>query len=165
MPIIAKDNRREFNPAPEGLHQAVCVEVIDVGIVETQWGDKDKVDIRWQLDKEDAETQKRYTVVRRYTKSLNEKAHLRQHLEAWRGKKFTREELEGFDLERLKGVNCQLQIVHTITDNGRVFANVQAIVPLGRGMEPISPEIYGDNPTEGVDDDDDPIFRDNSQEG
>jgi len=30
MAIIAKDNRKEFTPAPEGLHQAVCVDVVDL---------------------------------------------------------------------------------------------------------------------------------------
>lgn len=76
-------------------------------------------------------------VVSQYTLSLNSKAKLRQHLEAWRGRKFSGEELKGFDLEKLLGANCQLQIVHSLSDNGRTYANVQAIVPLGKGMNKI----------------------------
>jgi len=141
MPIIAKDNRREFTPAPEGLHQGVCVDVIDLGLLPTPWGEKQKVELRWQLEATQ-ETGPRFMVTNRYTLSLNEKATLRQHLEAWRGKRFTKEELEGFDLEKLLGVNCQLQVVHTLSDQGRTFANVQAIVPLGKGMVKLRPAEY-----------------------
>lgn len=141
MPIIARDNRREFVPAPEGLHQGVCVDVIDLGLLPTPWGEKQKVELRWQLD-QTREDGGRHMVTKRYTLSLNEKAVLRQHLEAWRGKRFSREELEGFDLEKLLGINCQLQVVHELSDQGRTFANVQAIVPLGKGMVKLRPEGY-----------------------
>jgi len=134
MSIIAKDNRKDFLPAPEGLHQAVCVDVIDRGLQETPWGAKEQVQIRWQLEAVNPETDKPFLTVKTYTLSLNEKATLRHHLEAWRGKKFTKEELDGFDLEKLLGANCQIQIVHNIAEDGRTYSNVQAIVPLGKGM-------------------------------
>jgi hypothetical protein len=76
--------------------------------------------------------------VKRYTLSLHEKANLRRELETWRGKKFTAEEGEGFDLEKLLGANCQLQVIHNEKDDGTVYANVQAIVPAGRGLEKLS---------------------------
>jgi hypothetical protein len=81
-------------------------------------------------------------VTNRYTLSLNEKATLRKHLEAWRGKLFTPAELEGFDLENLLGANCQLQVIHNLSDQGRTFANIQAIVPLGKGMTKLRPVDY-----------------------
>lgn len=142
MPIMARDNRKEFTPAPEGLHQGVCVDVVDLGLQSTPWGEKQKVELRWQLDQVNAETSKRFLVTKRYTLSLNEKAILRQHLEAWRGKRFTKEELEGFDLEKLLGVNCQLQVVHELSDQGRIYSNVQAIVPIGKGMTKMRGEEY-----------------------
>jgi hypothetical protein len=140
MPILAKDNRRDFAPAPEGLHQGVCIDVVDLGIVKSQWGEKHQVEIRWQLvDLTDDVTGLPFMVLRRYTLSLNEKAKLRAHLEAWRGRKFTAEELEGFDLEKLIGVNCQIQVVHDLADDGRTWANVSAVVPLGKGMTKVRP--------------------------
>lgn len=141
MPILARDNRKEFTPAPEGLHQAVCVDVVDLGLLQTPWGDKHKIELRWQIEatRDDG---KRHVVHQRYSLSLNEKATLRHHLEAWRGKKFTKQELDGFDLEKLIGVNGQLQVVHNITDQGGVFANVQACVPLGKGMVKLLPQDY-----------------------
>lgn len=141
MPIIARDNRSEFQPAPEGLHQAVCVDVVDQGLVTGQYGTKHKIQLRWQLDCEDEEG-RRPLVVKSYTLSLNEKAILRHHLEAWRGRPFTPEELEGFDLEKLIGANCQIQIVHNIGKNGGTWANVQAVVGLGKGMVKMQPQDY-----------------------
>jgi len=37
-------------------------------------------------------------ISKRYTMSLGEQSTLRKDLESWRGKKFTPEELQGFDL-------------------------------------------------------------------
>lgn len=142
MGIIAKDSRRDWTPAPEGLHQGVCVDVVDLGLVQTQWGEKHKVRIIWQLEHENPDTQKRFEVRRDFGLSLSEKSHLRPTLEAWRGRKFTKEELDGFDLEKLLGANCQVQVVHNITEDGNTYANIQAIVPLGKGMVKLSPMEY-----------------------
>jgi len=142
MPIYARNNRKDYTPAPEGLHQAVCVDVIDLGLKETPWGEKAKVEIRWQIEATHEDTGKPFIVLKWYTLSLNERATLRAHLQSWRGKKFTEKEAEVFDLERLLGQNCQLQIAHNVSDNGSTFANVQAIVPLARGMTKLHPVEY-----------------------
>lgn len=133
MPIIAKTNKREFTPAPEGLWPAVCIDVVDLGVQKTPWGEAHKVEIRWALEERDPKGGKNFMLVKRYTLSLHEKANLRRELETWRGKKFTSEELEGFDLEKLLSANCQLQVIHNIKDDGEVFSNVQAIVPAAKG--------------------------------
>lgn len=138
-PIIAKDTRGGFTPPPEGLHQGVCVDVIDLGIQQNQWGELHQVELRWELEVQNEETERPHLCVKRYRLSLHEKATLRHHLEAWRGRKFNAEELAGFDLEKLIGVNCQVQIVHTLRNDGSVFGTVQAIVPLGRGMTKLRP--------------------------
>jgi hypothetical protein len=141
-PIIASDTRREFRPAPEGLHNAVCIDVIDRGLQTTPWGPAHKVELRWQIDELNPDNQKRYLVSQRYTLSLNEKATLRHHLEAWRGKTLTAEDLKGFDLEKLIGFGCQLQVVHRTISDGATFANVQTIVPLAKGMPRLAPLDY-----------------------
>jgi hypothetical protein len=135
MSIIAKNNKRDFTPAPEGLWPAVCVDVVDKGMQKTPWGDTHKVEIRWVLSETMVNTGKPFMVTKRYTLSLHEKSNLRRELETWRGKKFTGEESDAFDLEKLLGVNCQLQVIHNSSDDGSVYANVQAIVPAGRGMD------------------------------
>lgn len=132
MAIIAREPESRFTPAPEGLHVATCCDVVDLGHLDQGFGEKHYIEIRFQL--EDGNEQGRYIVRRRYTNSLGEKAALRKDLEVWRGRKFAADELKGFDLERLINAPCQVQIVHKITDKGSTFANVTAIIPLGKGQ-------------------------------
>jgi hypothetical protein len=133
MAIMVSDNSKAFTPAPEGIHQAVCCDVIDHGICETKFGTKPRVELRWVIN-EVNDDGRLYMVVKRYTASLNEKATLRQDIETWRGKKFAKGDLRNFDLEQLIGDNCQVQIVHSTSDDGRTWANVKAIVPISKGM-------------------------------
>ena len=133
MPLIVKDNKKEYTPAPEGLWPAVCCDVIDLGIQKTMYGEQVKIEIRWQLEGIDPKTKFPYMVTQRYTPSLHEKSKLRPMLEAWRGKRFTPDELKGFDIEKLIGVNCQIQVLHNIANEGQVYANVQAVIPPAKG--------------------------------
>jgi hypothetical protein len=128
MSIIAK--KVKIDPAPEGLHQSVCIDVVDKGMQETGFGGMaHKIQLRWFIEELNPKTGKPYMVSRKFTNSLHEKSALRPFLESWRGRKFTPEELDGFDLEKLIGANCQLQIIHNIKEGGEVYSNVQAIVP------------------------------------
>lgn len=140
---VSGSGSKDFTPAPEGAHQAVCVDVVDLGVLETEWGPKHKVDVRWQIS-ESMEDGKPFLVTKRYTASLNEKATLRHDLESWRGKAFTETELMKFDLDTLIGANCLLNIIHKAgTKNpGKVFARVATVTPLIRGMAKIAPRDY-----------------------
>lgn len=148
MPIIATagSDSGTFTPAPAGVHQAVCVDVIDKGIVEVAGFNggppkkKHMVSIAWQI----AETRddgKRFVIYRRYTLSLNEKASLRRDLESWRGKPFSREEEMGFDVEKLIGANCLLNVQHKPAGD-KVYANVVSIMPLVKGMPKMTADGY-----------------------
>lgn len=142
MPIIAKETRKEWTQAPEGLWPAVCVDVVELGLVETAWGKKEKVRLVWQIEEQNPDTKKPFEIRRDFGLSLSEKSHLRPFLEAWRGKKFLKEELDGFDLEKLLGANCQVQIIQNITEEGRIYANIQAVVPAGKGAPKLRAQDY-----------------------
>jgi hypothetical protein len=144
MPIIAKKPESNFTPCPEGLHQAVCVDVVDLGLNKGPFGEKHKVELRWQteLENEDVHPPRRFQLRKWYTLSLHEKASLRKDLECWRGRKFTEDELKGFDLEKLIGANCQLQVIHNITDDGKTYDNIQAIVPHNSKLPKIAAQDY-----------------------
>lgn len=136
--ILARDSGgADFEPAPEGLHPAICCDVIDKGVVETPWGPSHKVQLRWQLDgHSDAGLRndgKQWLVVRQFTLSLHEKAALRKFLTSWRGKQFTPEELQGFDVEKVLGAPCLLQVIHAQRPDGKIYANVENIMPLPKG--------------------------------
>lgn len=147
MPIIASaGENKSFSPAPEGMTQACCVDVIDLGLMEVTYQGKTKqqhkVNVVWQLS-ERRDDQKRFLVFKRYTLSLADKANLRHDLESWRGKAFTDAELAGFDLEVLKGVNCVLNIQHRKSvDGSKTYANVVSVNPLMKGMPKLLPEDY-----------------------
>lgn len=145
MPVmVSGNNSTDFKPAPAGTHQAVCVDVIDLGMVKTTFQGKEKmqhkVSVRWQID-ELMENGKRFIVQKRYTASLHEKSHLRHDLESWRNRPFTEAEIQGFDLEHLIGANCLLGIIHDKRD-GKTWANVTSVLPLGKSMQKIAPEGY-----------------------
>jgi hypothetical protein len=138
MPIYARRKESNFAPAPEGLHVAVCADVWEPWTEERRedWGGGlvDKTRIVWLLEEVNPKTNKPYEVSQIYTLSLHEKAKLCGHLESWRGRKFSESEKQGFDIEKLIGVPCQVQVVHNVKDGGSTFANVQAIVPLGKNQ-------------------------------
>jgi hypothetical protein len=129
------ESESNFTAAPQGLHQAVCHEIRDMGVVETPWGKKPMVLIGWQLAEIDPETNRRFFVFKRYNATLGKKAkpsNLREDLESWRGKAFTEQEAADFDLDALKGVNCQLSVVHNLKD-GTTYANVKTVVQAAKG--------------------------------
>lgn len=134
----------DFEPAPEGVHAAVCYAVIDLG---TQMQSKFQsqeveevplVEVRWEID-EKRDDGKRFIVMKRYRASMHEKASLRIHLEAWRGTAFKDADMApgGFNMKKLLGQGCQIQIVHN--ENGK--AKIAAIMKLGKGMKAIKPDI------------------------
>lgn len=140
MPIIATEGERgtAYEPAPAGLYHAVCVDVVDLGILEVTYAGETKKQwkarVVWELDatREDGSP---FLAFKRYTVSLHEKANMRRDLESWRGRAFTDAELKGFDLEHLIGANAQVNVQHRPSaDGSKVYANVVGIVPLGKGM-------------------------------
>lgn len=140
--IVRAPKDKEFTPAPEGLHQAVCVDVLDTWTEERPQefggGLVEKTRLVWEIDSL-MEDGRPFLITQFYTASLHEKAKLRQHLEAWRGRAFTEQELNGFDLEHIVGVPCQLQVIHHTTRAGKTYANVQAIVPPAKGGKKLQP--------------------------
>lgn len=147
MPIIATaGDSKTYTPAPEGTHQAVCVDVIDQGMKPNPFKEgalQHKIDLAWQIE-ETREDGKRFVVYKRYTLSLNEKATLRHDLESWRGRPFTDAEQRGFDVETVIGANCLINIQHKpgTKDPSKVFANVVSVMPLLKNMPKIAAVGY-----------------------
>jgi hypothetical protein len=144
--MVSAGKSADRAPAPTGVWQAVCVDVIDLGLVETSWQgetqSKPMLRIVWQIDETDAHGA-RYTVSQRYTASLHEKARLRADLEAWRGRPFGESEVAAFDVESVLGANCLVNITHRANDKtGRTYANVASIMPLQKGTATLAPAGY-----------------------
>ena len=134
------NNGPEFTPPPAGTHIAICYRVLDLGTQQTEYMGQQKrqhkVMISWELPDERMEDGKPFTVHQRYTFSSNEKAKLRQDLEAWRGAPFKDSDFGpgGFHLSKLLGVPCLLTLVHE-TKNGQTYANIRGIGKILKGQQ------------------------------
>jgi len=145
MGITAKSSGGgDFKIIPEGMKQAVCYMVFDLGTQYSEYYKKSdrKVLIGWEIPDERIDmdgVSMPMVISKRYTLSLHEKATLRKDLEAWRSKRFTAEELEGFDIAKLLGVNCNLQVLHNESGD-KTYANVQTVTPLMKGQDKLECE-------------------------
>lgn len=150
MSLIAKNKGGgDFKPVPAGTHVAVCTMVADMGV---QPGGKFKprqqVYIRWELpgevmswkDGEGREHTGPMVIGQKYTLSLSEKASLRANLESWRGRSFTEQELDGFDLRNILGKACMLGVTHNTSGN-KIYANIKAVMGLPKGTTPPQPSV------------------------
>jgi len=148
-PIIVSDSGgTTFAPHPEGQYAARCVDVVDVGWVETDYGPKYKVRIVFFCDEwteKEIEGEKKklpLLVFTTFTATLSERGNLRPFLESWRGAVFTGDELGRFDLENLLHAPAFIQIVQR-QSNGRIYANVKTIMKLPPNMKaPASPDDF-----------------------
>jgi hypothetical protein len=141
--MIWTDNAKEYTKHPEGQCTAVCVDIVDLGIEDTQYGPKPKVRVVFEteqmMEHEDGSVRP-MLVSRKFTASLNEKAPLRAFLDAWRGRKLTAAEAKAFDPEQLIGVSAYLNVTWEWSQDGqKQFDNIQSCVKLPRGLEVLAP--------------------------
>lgn len=144
MGIIASQSSGDFTVVPEGVHQAVCYGVVDIGHQYSEKWDKmsHKIIVLWEIPSERITINGKdlpMVVSKKYTLSLGKKANLRKDLESWRGRSFTDEELAGFDITNLVTVNCMIQIIHS-KSNEKTYANISSILPLYKGLQKVAPE-------------------------
>ena len=117
MSMIAKDTQGITIPLLEGgVYYGVCSGIIDCGIQKNEMYNNEsrKLMIQWNIVGEEVEIngEKVARIMhKQYGFSLNQKSTLRKDLEAWRGREFTEEELNGFDLNNILNIPCQLQII------------------------------------------------------
>jgi hypothetical protein len=138
--MIARNSGGVEIPKLEGgVYTAVSSAMIDIGLQTNEKFDKTqrKFMMVWTILNEqieiNGEMQDR-VISKEYTFSLHEKSTLRKDLQAWRGKAFTDEELNGFDLLNVLNKACQLQIIQE-ERNGKSYNNIAGIMSLPKGTE------------------------------
>lgn len=143
-----------FTPAPAGLHDAICISVVDLGMQSGPYGVKPKILLQWELPNLLTDDGKPYTISRTFGANLHKQGSLRPILAAWRGRDFTPEELKQFDVVALLGKPVKLLIQHSTSAEGRTYANVQATVKPDPGQltQTLAPKLHFDMdaPDEGV---------------
>jgi len=153
MGFIAKDSGGgDYKRVPSGAFIGRCYSLIDLGTQRTegQFGVKDqhKIQIGWELFGEDDDGQPLtieregvtmpMTIKKSYTVSLHEKAALRRDLASWRGKDFTDEEAKAFDVTKLIGAYCMVNVT-TSENNGKTYSNVGGLTKLPTALKDAKP--------------------------
>ena len=154
MGFVAKDSGGgNFKRVPSGVHIGRCFSLIDLGTQHTegQYGVKlqHKLRIGWELFGEDENggpltidvdgKQMPMTISKSYTVSLHEKSSLRKDLSAWRGKDFSEEEAKAFDVSKLLGAYCMVNVTTSET-NGKTYSNVAGLTPIPGALRNAKPE-------------------------
>ena len=142
MGSIVKDKGGDFKVLDEGTHLAICNAVVDIGLQNTVWdSQQENVWLRFEVPaeriqyiKDGAEIDEPMSIWTRYNKTLNKKATLRKDLDAWRGRNFSEDELQGFDLFNLVGKPCLITVVHNQSGD-RIYANISAIAKVMKDQE------------------------------
>lgn len=131
-----------FEPIPEGTYSAVCHLLVDLGVQHNKAFDNSsrKVMLGWLIPEETYVNKEGFTVPRAmyatYTASIGKKAKLRSLLASWRGRDFTADELEAFNLRNIVGAPCLMNIIHSDGKDGKTYANIAGVMRLPKGMTP-----------------------------
>lgn len=146
MAITAKKGEAfEKELIEAGNYVARCYRMVEIGTVEEEFlgvkKNMHKVRIGWELPTElkvfNPEKGEQPCVIdKEYTLSLADKANLRKDLQSWRGKAFTEEEAEAFDITRLLGVPCMLNIIHVQgkKDPTKTYQAIGSVSPMPKGL-------------------------------
>ena len=173
MGFVASDSGGgDFKRVPPGVFIGRCFGLIDLGTQRVEYqGDiklQHKILLKWELFGEDEEGQPLsveidgksmpMTISKRYTVSLSDKSRLRQDLASWRGKDFSDEEAKGFDVSKLIGAYCMLNVSQNERD-GKTYSNIAAITPLPGALKNAKPEPVHKNQVFDLDSPDMGVFE------
>ena len=135
LTVTAKERTPLLDP---GVYPAVCSMVIDLGVQYNATYNKSAPQVRlvWEIageivkiDGKDLPRQ----IFKDFTVSFDDRSNLRKMLQSWRGRPFTPEELQRFDLPNLLGACCLLQLIHKTSERGNAYAAVENIMALPKG--------------------------------
>ena len=145
MAIIATTQESTlYKPLEPGNYVARCYSMVHIGTIEETINGVakklNKVRISWELPTEmkvfkEEIGEQPITISKEFTLSMHEKSTLRNFLKNWRGKDFTEEEAKAFDVEKLLGAPCMLNITHkTKKDGSGVYAEIGSVSSLPKGL-------------------------------
>lgn len=149
-PIKAKAGEsKEFEQIPAGVYLARCYKMVDIGTQTThsaKFGDKDvrQVILTWELLQDDdgkpvfmEDGKSVFSISKKYTLSMNKKANMRKDLDSWRGLPFTEAEANDFDITKLLGKFCKLQVTHSTTGD-KTYSNVTTLMNTKKEAEGVN---------------------------
>jgi hypothetical protein len=144
MSILAKEGGSPRELLPTGNVQAVCYGVIELGHREGLYGVKHEACVLFEIPSLRYEDENKVDnpkgINKFYSISLHKDSNMCKDLTSWRGVAFTDKEKEGFDITKLIGANCLLNISHVAKKDKSMRDNIASITPLMAGMNKLEPE-------------------------
>ncbi len=144
-----KNEAPERELAPEGSHNAVCIQILDYGTqLDENYGTKQrKCSVAFQLVDEKTEEGEPFVVYKKYNlPGLGPKANLAKDLKSWQGLVVEKDEEIDLD-EVILGKSCVVTIVYNESEkNGKTYDNVATITnpvkvkgktPVFKATEPV----------------------------
>ena len=134
MSIVAKGGEKSssFPSVSVGVHKSRCIKVIDLGTQKNEFEGnitwKRQILVIWEVPEQTSETSEPLTISKFYTLSLHEKSNLGIDLTSWRGRPFSETEKKGFNIEKLVGNTCLLNVIQGNKNN-----KIGSIMPLPKG--------------------------------
>jgi len=141
MSFFVEDKGNSFESTPTGMHLARCYRIIDLGTQKSEYMGQvkylHKIMLGWEIHGTDDNNTpikmkdgRPFAMFKNYTLAWSDKANLRLDLQAWRGKPFTAEELQKFDLEAILGHWCMLNVVEKPGTDGKIYVNINGVTPV-----------------------------------
>jgi len=142
MGIVAptQTKKMEFELVPNGTHIATCFSMVHIGTIEQEYLGEKRMANKVRLSFEVPAEMRTYngvelpmSIAKEYTLSMYEMSNLRKDLESWRGKPFTENEANSFDITKLLGVSCMISVMKKTSKLGNPYAIISTISPLMKG--------------------------------
>jgi hypothetical protein len=147
MAIIAsaKGSSIAREPIPAGAYAARCYSIVDLGtreeVIQGNAKVLRKVRVTFELPTErrvfnEEKGEQPCVISKEFNLVLSEKSTLRAFLRSWRGKDFTEAEAKAFDVAKLIGAPCLLNIIHVAgkANPSRMYDEISSVSPLPKGM-------------------------------
>lgn len=146
MAILATTNSTPREPIAAGNYPARCYQMLQIGtvteVINGEVKQLNKVRIGWELPTElkvfkEENGEQPLVISDEFTLSMHEKASLRKMLASWRGKDFTEDEAKSFDITKLLGKPCLINIIHKPSkkDPTRIYEKIGSVSSIPKGME------------------------------
>jgi hypothetical protein len=141
--IEANSGTGGYEIAPEGSHRAVCIGLAMMGTHESTFeGEKKrqkKVRFFFEIPNE-TEGNEPYEVSKQFNFSWHKQSNLRPFINTWRGRAFSDDELNKFNIASVIGAPCALTIQHTVSaTSGKTRPEVKTVTPLMKGLAKPTP--------------------------
>jgi hypothetical protein len=124
---------------PQGTSLGVLIEIVDLGTHENRFKTdgslRREARLTFRVFPEGTDDDGEFAVSKTITPSIDPRSNFRPWVETLLGRPLTKKETKGFDVQRLLGSACSLEIEHGMSERGRVFGKIVSLSSAPQGTE------------------------------